>query len=430
MHCRSVFLKESLQEKIEHFAGPGKVVMTGTGTCSKCQAVYQLSDIYTGKHDVPRKYWPQLPQPVQIPGMPDVATETVATPAKKPQSHPAPQQSSPVTVDTRIHFACKCGEKLWAQESFAGKKAKCSKCGLVVEIPIDRIPKQIARCFDTQRADKDRRLDVYDLCGNADDPRVERALIQMLQSSDYYTRLLSARALSERIFVPNRTAFVDALAGVLTDSQADTRVRAAQALYQIGPKASSAVPALIDRLQDPVFSVRIHCVHALGAIGADAERVVPLLVDLLKSAQAGDKGSVAARGAANLALGAFGDRAQAAIPVLINELTVAELNTPGYAAEALGQIGGTNPDQVIQALTQLITRAESGDEFAAGGSREAIKALGNFGQQARAAIPYLKQASQDIFLNKVLENTKSASFWKDRASEIRQAAAEALQRIE
>ncbi len=65
--CKAVFEKEDLQNKIQQFQNRSDLMLVGTRTCGHCQAIYQLRDIFTGRHDVPRMYWGQLQQPVELP---------------------------------------------------------------------------------------------------------------------------------------------------------------------------------------------------------------------------------------------------------------------------------------------------------------------------------------------------------------------------
>ena len=58
--CGGVFEKEDMKMKLRMYSCPGDVKVLGTRTCTNCGRTYQCSDIYAGKHDVPREYWPQL----------------------------------------------------------------------------------------------------------------------------------------------------------------------------------------------------------------------------------------------------------------------------------------------------------------------------------------------------------------------------------
>lgn len=58
--CGSVYEKENLEERLKLLADGAEVEFNGTRTCKKCGKGYALRDVYTGKHDVPQKFWPQL----------------------------------------------------------------------------------------------------------------------------------------------------------------------------------------------------------------------------------------------------------------------------------------------------------------------------------------------------------------------------------
>jgi hypothetical protein len=66
--CQAVFEKEDLQTKIGLYGGSADVTVLGTRTCGHCGSTYQVKDIYAGRHDVPRQFWGQLQQPVELPG--------------------------------------------------------------------------------------------------------------------------------------------------------------------------------------------------------------------------------------------------------------------------------------------------------------------------------------------------------------------------
>jgi len=55
-----MFEKQDLEEKIMLYGGPGEVTIMGTLECGNCHAVYQVRDIYEGKHDLPRQHWAEV----------------------------------------------------------------------------------------------------------------------------------------------------------------------------------------------------------------------------------------------------------------------------------------------------------------------------------------------------------------------------------
>ncbi len=58
--CGGVFEKEDLETKLLVLGDPAGATILGTRTCTNCGRTYSCGDIYDGKHDVPRQYWPQL----------------------------------------------------------------------------------------------------------------------------------------------------------------------------------------------------------------------------------------------------------------------------------------------------------------------------------------------------------------------------------
>lgn len=58
--CGSVYEKEDLEERLKLLADGGPAKWDGTRGCKKCGKQHTLRDIYTGKQDVPQKFWPQL----------------------------------------------------------------------------------------------------------------------------------------------------------------------------------------------------------------------------------------------------------------------------------------------------------------------------------------------------------------------------------
>ena len=58
--CKGVYKKEQLELRIQMYEGPGQTIVSGTLECARCHAVYQVADIYSGKHDLPRENWPEF----------------------------------------------------------------------------------------------------------------------------------------------------------------------------------------------------------------------------------------------------------------------------------------------------------------------------------------------------------------------------------
>jgi HEAT repeats/PBS lyase HEAT-like repeat len=113
------------------------------------------------------------------------------------------------------------------------------------------------------------------------------------------------------------------------------RLRAVEALGQIGPSVSQVVPALVKRLDDADGRVRGAAVDQLGRFGpASGDAVGALIVTL-------SDGEIEVRWKSAEALGAIGPAAKAAVPALVGALQDEVPNVRNRAGEALLKI---NPD--------------------------------------------------------------------------------------
>jgi HEAT repeat protein len=126
---------------------------------------------------------------------------------------------------------------------------------------------------------------------------------------------------------------IPTLIEALKNNDAETRAKAAEALWSIGPEARSAVPALVPLLKDKQTAVRLNAAGALGQIGAEAKTVIPALRGLLKD------GDVYVRVQAATSLGKFGAESVAAVPPLTDALRDRDKVVRTAAAYALAEIG-------------------------------------------------------------------------------------------
>jgi len=217
---------------------------------------------------------------------------------------------------------------------------------------------------------------------------------------------------------------VSTLAGLLKDKDATIRAQAAERLELLGMramflsgnfKADEAIPALIAALKDPETKVRYYSLITLGHFGYNLERpdlgaIIPTVTELLKDADRGIRWNAA------VMLGKLGPRSRAAIPLLTQALNDDDDTVRGYAADALGEIG---PESKVAApaLIKLLKDRDAHVRGAAAGALakvdpgsapvvvaalsddlknekpefwgSAAYALGNFGQQAKPAVPLL-----------------------------------------
>ncbi len=194
---------------------------------------------------------------------------------------------------------------------------------------------------------------------------------------------------------------IPVLIRAITDNDEDDGVRmhAASALVEMGPQAAEATPALIQALKQRNERVAEWAVLILGEIGPAAKDAVPALIDALKG------GDWDMRCYAAEALGRIGPAAKAAVPALEEALKdKKDKNVRFYAAEALARLG--LPDRGLPVLIALL----KGKSWIL--RKYAAMALGEIGAPAKAAIPALREAL------------------KDKEADVRNAAAEALKRIQ
>ncbi len=167
-------------------------------------------------------------------------------------------------------------------------------------------------------------------------------------------------------------AEISALLQNLSDKNAFTRWRAAQALGNI--RTEAAIPALLQALSDENHSVRAMSAQALGKIGAEA--ATPALLQALL-----DK-HYWVRGSAAQALGRIGT--EAATPALLQTWSDKDNFVRRSVAQALGKIG---TEAAIPALLQASSDRDNSVR------RSAAQGLGRIGTEA--AIDALLQALSD-----------------------------------
>jgi HEAT repeat protein len=146
------------------------------------------------------------------------------------------------------------------------------------------------------------------------------------------------------------------LARALKDPDAQVRLYAMLALGNIGPAAKPAVPTIVAALQDPDPYVRIYAPTALRKIGVAAKVAVPALTGALKD----PNGRVRLNAA--YALGAMGTEATPALPTLVKTLDDALPYVRVGAIKGLAEIVGGFQDQAhslsIATLRKVITEFE------------------------------------------------------------------------
>jgi HEAT repeat protein len=127
----------------------------------------------------------------------------------------------------------------------------------------------------------------------------------------------------------------------LADSNPAVRVKAAQALARLGPKAAPAAGDLVKAAREKDFAVRFAALQALRAIGADA---VPALAEGLK-----DSDDYLRRMILPM-LQRHADKAAAAVPALALLIRDADPSTRNQAIQIIARTG----DEGVKALAALL----------------------------------------------------------------------------
>jgi HEAT repeat protein len=211
--------------------------------------------------------------------------------------------------------------------------------------------------------------------GGSHDGHDLRYWVRALDSGDPEARYRAIFALGA--MGPDAGEAVPALAAILADDpDAEARHQASLALKKIGPAARTAVPQLTRALEDEEPIVRMNAALALRGLGTEARPAVPALIKALK--REGNRTN----------LGQF--------HVTVQEMTALAL---GRASAGSGE--------GVPALTEFLQGAGTGET-----RQMAARALGDVGAEARPAVPQLH------------------ALLKDSSPEVREAAEQALQKIE
>ena len=169
-----------------------------------------------------------------------------------------------------------------------------------------------------------------------------------------------------------------ALSAYLSDASPKVRLRAVEALGQLGPAAKSTGPAVGQLFTDANVHVRRAAVQAIRAMRPDPKVAIPLLTKVVNDADP------TVRSSAMDGLAELGD---SAVPGLIDAL--GKPRSAVSACLALGEIGPA-ASPAVPTLVKLLNVGRNGDL-----RREAALTLGAIGPGASAAVPPLIKALDD-----------------------------------
>ncbi len=268
--------------------------------------------------------------------------------------------------------------------------------------------------------------------GGANDEKAEKAVIAALNAKDEDIRHLAVRTLAESVpeEKPASPAIVDAFVAAMEDADpvvieeviaalaaqgqhvvgpisrglANDKLRpiAVQVARRMGPEAKAAVPALIEAMDatedDPLLRREIH--FALAAIGPDAAAAVPKLTQALSDE------IPEIRYSACYALGGIGPSAESCVQA-ISKLYRSDQEDVFQKLSCLWALVHIYPDneriqkRAIPVFTEALS--DSREHVRA----EVASALGDIGPAAESALPALREATKDEFVE-VREAAKAA----------------------
>jgi hypothetical protein len=197
---------------------------------------------------------------------------------------------------------------------------------------------------------------------------------------DVFTGEVQSNAIEIRVW-PVDKAQAPRFANVLTSNVAtkNEKFRMLGVIRRLGPDGAQAVSALVKLLGDADEKMRHKITGVIGDVGPGAYEAVPALIGLLP------------REYAISPLGLIGPKAETSVPHLVEILFGKHVWSRQSAAVALGQIH-RRPDVTVPALLRYLDLCNSRrDGFGQDERRFAIRSLGQFGPDAKGALPAIEQ---------------------------------------
>jgi HEAT repeat protein len=244
----------------------------------------------------------------------------------------------------------------------------------------EELAQRIAGLIDALGAEPDsaRRMAAASL--GAIGPAAVPALLEALQGENKKVRPMAVLALGK--IGTNSEAVLPVLIKVLSDADKEVRAAAVDAVMEIGPEAGAAVPAVVSAVTDEASRGWV-IYDMLDKIGPAPKDAVPALVDALKS-----RNKNVCECAAE-ALGQMGRAAKDAVPALKELLAGPDARIAGVVAPAaLFRI--TADAEVLTTLCQALKHDDLDVRMGA------IKAIGEIGPAAGAAVPHLMEALRSV----------------------------------
>ncbi len=217
--------------------------------------------------------------------------------------------------------------------------------------------------------------------------RVIPTLIQMLGEKEPKSDQIS-RAAGGAYIVLSKMAPESIAPLIETLSSQDVQIwgLAAGALGEIGPEAKAAIPILEKRFKDKDPIMRVSAAGIIGKLGGDPQEFIPVVIQNLPEAS---------RDYMDFALDIllrYKEHAKAAVPVLVGILNNASDSSNTTNGMVRGEVIAALSKLAPESIAPLIEILSSHDVQV---WKQAARALGEIGPDAKAAIPVLEKRLQD-----------------------------------